>query len=201
MKLSRPPGRERSSRSPGPGSPRASAAETLTNTAGQTLDVEVRRQAGPNDEQEVSIIADYWKAVGINARILVIPAARIRDNEFISSFPGTFVNARTIAPDNFVFTSDNVPTQELRWAGSNRGSFLDPEVDRLHNLVLTSLDPQARRHATIALHKRMSETLGIGPMYYEVEVILARNNVRGPVGNYGPQQGISWNVFEWELIE
>jgi hypothetical protein len=32
-----------------------------------------------------------------------------------------------------------------------------------------------------------------------VEVILAKNNVRGPIGNYGPQQGISWNIFAWEI--
>jgi hypothetical protein len=30
-------------------------------------------------------------------------------------------------------------------------------------------------------------------------VILARHRVKGPVGNFGPQQGISWNIFEWEI--
>lgn len=45
----------------------------------------------------------------------------------------------------------------------------------------------------------MSEVVGIAPLYYELEVILARNGVKGPIGNYAPQQGITWNIFEWEL--
>jgi hypothetical protein len=47
----------------------------------------------------------------------------------------------------------------------------------------------------------MSELVGIGPLYYDVEVILAKNKVKGPVGNYGPQQGISWNIYEWSVSE
>lgn len=80
------------------------------------------------------------------------------------------------------------------------GSFADADVDRLQNLVLTSLDPAERREATIALHRRLSEVVGIGALYYQVEVILATNNVKGLVGNYGPQQGVSWNAFEWEVV-
>ena len=35
----------------------------------------------------------------------------------------------------------------------------------------------------------MSELVGIAGLYYDVEVILARHKVKGPAGNYGPQQG------------
>ncbi len=180
---------------------RAPGADVLTNAAGQAFDLEVSRNAGPNDEQEASIVADAFKAVGINSRIFIIPAARARDPEINSFFPGVQTIARTISTENFVFTSKDIPTAELRWQGSNRGSFVDPEVDRLHNIAMTSLDEQARRVATVGMHKRMSEVVGIGPLYYDVEVILARNNVKGPIGNYGPQQGITWNLFEWELTD
>jgi peptide/nickel transport system substrate-binding protein len=175
-------------------------ASVRVGAAGQTLDVEVARNAGPRDQQEISVIADFWKTVGVNSSIRIIPAGQSRDGEVVSFFPGTMAIARTIAPENFVFTSKYLPTVGSRWRGSNRGSFVDPEVERLQDLVLTSMDPRDRREATIALHKRMSEVVGIGPLYYEVEVILAKNSVKGPVGNYGPQQGVSWNVFEWEIL-
>lgn len=85
--------------------------------------------------------------------------------------------------------------------GSNRGSFVDTEVERLHRIVTTSLREDQRRAAEIALHKRMSEVMGFGPLIYGVEVILAKNRVKGPVGNYAPQQGVTWNIFEWEVTD
>jgi ABC-type transport system substrate-binding protein len=181
-------------RRPGPGG-------VLTNDAGQTLDVEVWTTSGGTGEPEASVIADNFKAGGINSKVYLIPSARQRDNEHRTSFPALETTARSMSADNFVFTSAGVPKAEARWQGPNRGSFVDPELDRLHNVVLTSFDVGERRQATIALHKLMSELVGIGPLYYDVEVILAKNKVKGPVGNYGPQQGISWNIYEWSVSE
>ena len=85
-------------------------------------------------------------------------------------------------------------------AGSNRGSFKDQEVDRLHDLVLASVKPEPRRQAEVALHRRMSEILPMGPIYYPVDVVMSRNNVKGPIGHY-TYPATSWNVFEWEVAE
>jgi ABC-type transport system substrate-binding protein len=170
----------------------------LANSSGQTLDIEVWTTAGGTGDQEAAIIAHNLKAVGVNSGIFLIPSARQRDNELRTSFPAFETTARSISPDNFVFTSDAVPTPEARFQGANRGSFHDNEVDRLHNIQVTSFDVGERQRAAIDLHKRMSELVGIGPLYYDIEVILAKNKVKGPIGNYGPQQGISWNIYEWE---
>jgi hypothetical protein len=78
---------------------------------------------------------------------------------------------------------------------------VDAEIDRLHDVWTTSIIERERRESQIALHKRMSELVGIGPVFYGVEVILASNRVKGPVGNYGPQVGVTWNVHEWEVTE
>ncbi|MBM2809525.1 MAG: hypothetical protein HW416_284 [Chloroflexi bacterium] len=179
----------------------SSAGAQLADPSGQTLSIDVWSSAGTNDENEIAIISHYWQSVGINSQIFVIPAARRNDEELGSGFTGARTAGRTISSDNFVFTSDNVPKEEFRWAGNNRGSFRDVEIDRLHNLVMTALDAPQRRDATLALHKRFTELVGIGHLYYDVEVILARNALKGPIGNYGPQQGITWNIFEWELTE
>jgi hypothetical protein len=46
----------------------------------------------------------------------------------------------------------------------------------------------------------MSEVLGFLPLYYGPEVLLATKNVKGPIGEYGAQQGVTWNIFQWELV-
>ena len=55
------------------------------------------------------------------------------------------------------------------------------------------------KNVAIALHKRMSELVGIAPLFYGVGVILARSSVQGPVGEVAEKSGMAWNVFEWEI--
>jgi peptide/nickel transport system substrate-binding protein len=177
-----------------PGSP-------LLNAQGQPLAIDVWTTAGDNGEKEIAIISDAWKAIGVGGGLFIIPSARQRDNELRQSFPGAETTARSVSADNFIFTADNVPTAANKYAGANRGGFSDPDVERLQHTVLTSFDDAERTRATIALHQRMTDVLGIGPLYYDVEVILAKNKVKGPVGNYGPQQGITWNIYDWSVSE
>ena len=75
-----------------------------------------------------------------------------------------------------------------------------PEVDRLHSLAITSLEGDSRRQAAVGLNKRLSELVGYGPLYYNVEILLARSRLTGPVGE-GLQTGVTWNVFEWEVTD
>ncbi|MBM2809965.1 MAG: hypothetical protein HW416_724 [Chloroflexi bacterium] len=45
----------------------------------------------------------------------------------------------------------------------------------------------------------MTELAGPTPFLYSVEVALVRKHVFGPVGNPTEQDGMTWNVHEWEL--
>jgi len=176
---------------------RAQPGGLLSSSDGQTLEVSI----WSNEENEASIIADNWKAAGISSSPYRVPAALQRDHEHRNGFPGANTGSKSTGMRNFDFLSDAVPKLENGWMGSNRGSFVDTEVERLHRIVTTSLREDERRAAEVALHKRMSEEMGFGPLVYGVEVILAKNRVKGPVGNYAPQQGATWNIFEWEVTD
>jgi peptide/nickel transport system substrate-binding protein len=170
----------------------------LSNTSGQTLDVEVSN--GSSEPQAAAIIADNWKGAGINSSVFVLPLARQRDREFRASFPGTSIGERSVWLSEFTLISSRIPTAESGWAEFNRGSFSDLEVDRLHSQAVTSFDEGVRRQATIALHRRLSEIAAYTPLYFGAEVLLARSRLKGPVGNFGPEPGVTWNVFEWEIV-
>ncbi|MBM2809963.1 MAG: hypothetical protein HW416_722 [Chloroflexi bacterium] len=178
---------------------RASSGSLLTNEAGQTMDLEL--WTTPNQGREGTIIIDNWKSAGINSSVFVIPPGQERDGQLRTTFTAAGMNGRTISPENFTFTRADFATAENRFVGLNRGSFYDPDVDRFHNTIMTSFDANERRQATIGLHARMTEIAGFQPLFYQVEVIVAKNSVKGPVGNYGPQQGMTWNVFEWEVTD
>ncbi len=176
---------------------RSSGSGPVTNASGQTLDAEI--SVTGRLESTATIVADYWKAAGINASFSVIPPARERDREFRASFRSAYLGERTVSTDNFYWTSNQIPTPETRFAELNRGGFSDPEVDRLYAQAMSSFDPLEQRRAAVAIHRRMAEIVGYVPLMYPVEIILARRTVIGPIGNYGPQTGVTWNIWEWQI--
>jgi ABC-type transport system substrate-binding protein len=76
-------------------------------------------------------------------------------------------------------------------------------VDRLQNLAVTSLDEGERRQATVAVNRVLSEMAAYIPLYYQSDVLVAKNRLVGPVGpglgSGVSQPGVTWNIFEWEV--
>lgn len=173
----------------------------LVNATGDSLNLELWTTGGGGSEQEAAILMDNWRGIGVNASIFLIPAARQRDQELRASFSSVNLTSRFPNLDDFVFTTTHLPTLEARWQGANRGSFRDAEVDRLHTRALSSLNDEERRQATLALHKRMSDLLGIGPLYYDADFLVAKNRLKGPIGETPYVGGVSWNIYEWEVSE
>jgi len=176
------------------------AGGPLRNADGQPLKLTYRRSAAAQAEQDISVVVDNWKAIGVDADGFIVPAALASDAEYSVSFPGVLASSRPVDPGSFAFTSDQKPTPTNRWTGINRGSFEDPEVDALQRAVLTLIDPADWRRALVGLNKQMSDVVGAYPLYYRPRVIMAKNELRGP--NLNPPNGgaaVMWNVYEWEL--
>lgn len=168
----------------------------VRNAGGEPLSMFIQGTARSGD-LELPILADNWKSVGIETEIFPIPLSLADDDELRVSSPAMSLGNRPARIDNFAFTSSEVPTAERRWKGGNRGSFRDPEIDRLHQLVLTTVESEPARQATVALMKRMSEVLGAAPLYYEPRVVMAKGKVSG----LNPTTAPLWNVFEWGVRE
>jgi len=177
----------------------AQPSGVLANAAGQPFEIEVN--SGSSPPEEATIVADNWKRIGVQSTVYILPRTRQRDREFRASFPGVHTGERTIRMDDFHLITARIPTPETGFVESNRGSFSDAEIDRLYQIVLTSFDAGARGQAIVAIQKRLSEMAGYGPLYYGVEVLVARNRLKGPVGHYGPQTGVTWNIHEWEVSD
>jgi peptide/nickel transport system substrate-binding protein len=175
---------------------RTTADGVMTNAAGQPFTLEARATAGPAGEQETAFIANNWKAVGIEASTFLVPRALASDPQIDTIFPGGQTSNRPITPENFSWTSAQIPTAQSRWLGQNRGSFSDAEVDRAYDALLTATNPRAWLENSIALHKRMSEMLGTLPLFYPADAIVARNPIKGPAGHF-TYPCYSWNIFEW----
>jgi peptide/nickel transport system substrate-binding protein len=177
---------------------RGQAGGLLTNAGGETLDVEV--SSGSSEPEIPTIIGANWKTVGVNATVFQLPVVRQRDREFRASFPGTSIGERTVTAEGFPQISALIPRPPA-FLETNRGSFSDPEVDRLHRVATTSFSQTEQRQALIALNRRMSELAAWGPLFYSVDVLIARSRLKGPLGESPEQGGATWNIFEWEVVD
>jgi peptide/nickel transport system substrate-binding protein len=170
----------------------------LTGAAGQTLDIDVN--SGSAEPQVPTIIADAWKAVGVNAGLDMVPAAQLADPRVRSGFAGARVGQRGPTMDGFHLISSKIP-QPPRFNEANYGSFSDSEVDRLQNLAVTSFDETERRQAAIAMNKLLSELAAYAPLYYQSDVLVAKHRLSGPSRPGLNQSGVTWNIYAWEVSD
>jgi ABC-type transport system substrate-binding protein len=96
----------------------------------------------------------------------------------------------------------NVSGPENRWTGINRGGWSNPEYDRLVDTLNAVLDRNERLQHMAAIARIMSEELPAMPLYYDLDVIVYRPNVRGPGPITTDTTGlVAWNVASWELAD
>ncbi len=164
-------------------------------SSGKSLDVEVRVTG--EREQEAEIVADDWKKAGIDARSFVVPRALTTDVEYRVNFPGVAISAQTDVVSAANAITDQAPTPQNKYTGKNRGSYSNPELDRLYAQSLLTIDQPAREKILLDIERIFSADVAQGMLYYQPRVGAARADVLGikpPVrGSY------LWNIWEWSL--
>jgi peptide/nickel transport system substrate-binding protein len=158
-------------------------------TAGRFA-VEVKTLAGGQNEAEMAILGDQLRRAGFAATEAVLPAAQIQDGQARATFSGVQTTSGGFID---ILSSKNTSRPENRWQGHNRGSWANPEFDRLIDLFETTLErPERARHIAQAAKLYSDEVPSI-PLYHNVRVVPHVAALKGPV------PGIPWNVHLWEL--
>ncbi|HZT06269.1 MAG TPA: ABC transporter substrate-binding protein [Chloroflexota bacterium] len=173
--------------------------DTLSDETGQSFAVDIRTTAGADNETEASIMASDLVKLGMQATQTVAAQSRIRDLEYRVTFPGLNTTAMSIdVPGTFVIAlSDQCPTADKRFVGSNRGCWKNPEFDRLYTVASTSLDPAERGQAVVDALKILTEDVGVLGLSYNSENIAVRKGLAGPGPRWPAQQGDTWNIQDW----
>jgi len=151
--------------------------------------------------REIAIIADYWKAAGVPVEQRVIPPADGRDPRVTSTFPGFLGWA---VPASFRNTLRRTygpacPTEQTRWVGTNQGCYQNPELDGIVDALSIAIDPAEQRRLYEQRFRIETGELPELPLYFDVQVHLFRQGVRGVKGETNPATSVSWNVAEWDV--
>jgi len=171
-------------------------AEGLVRDAsGRALDMEVRT----TEDQDATIIADYWKQAGVNSAPVIISGVNRRDDEYRASFPATQLQGGSGGYLTNLYTA-SAPSAANRFRGSNnRGTYSNPEFDRLFGLQLTALDPNVRDDALVEIERLITHDVAVAYLIHDAAPVVARSNVKG-IKNASKELGNPfWNVWEWTV--
>lgn len=179
----------------GAGWVRGSDGVLASQATGARFETELRADRG-GEEKAQAVIAENWKAAGLRIEQAVIPVTQRRDNEYLATSPGAYI----AHPSDFQFWtgrfhSTNVAAPSNRWAGANRGGYVNPAVDTLLDKLVAAFDERQQVDLHRQLLKEQIATVALMPLWWETESTLMRKGVKGPVF---VRNTASWNIFDWD---
>jgi peptide/nickel transport system substrate-binding protein len=146
--------------------------------------------------REALILADGWKRAGIEAPLQTLSAAEQVDQQVASIFPALIITQFGINPNPFFpFISATIASPATRWAGRNKGGYLDPEMDHLSEVYNSSLERHDRNRAVMQAMKLVSDQAAYFPLYYGYEVVAHGGSLVGP--RAARKASAMWKIEEW----
>jgi peptide/nickel transport system substrate-binding protein len=168
------------------------------DASGQRLSLELRNFPADPGPREVAILANQWKNFGVDVSGYIIPNALAQDLEQVSAYPAFRIEQTGLSGTTPVvkLLSTSIATQANRWAGNNRGGWVNTEYDRLIDTFSGSLDRVERNRAVIQAFKLTTDELPVLPLYYLPLVATRAGSLEGPVP--GVNDELAWdNISKW----
>ena len=174
---------------------RASDA-VLTSPDGERFQTEVWARAGVAGlEKAIQVVADQWRAAGIQATPYTIPPALSADREYEAKYPGVlggFPNAEEMYESRLLSRQTSGP--ENRWTGRNRAGYSNPRVDQLIDELAVAVDPRQQVRIHRDLVGEVFTDLPFIPVTWDVYPVLVLGSVKGDPSAVNA----GWNIFEWD---
>jgi peptide/nickel transport system substrate-binding protein len=157
-------------------------------------------------EQVEQILADEWKAIGIELSIKNQPSAVLLSGSFSAGDPRKkgdidmwmYASSPAIDPHqtiNLRYTTGNIPTAANQGAGQNYTRFSNPEVDRLVADAGSTVDLARRAKDYADALKILNDNVPIIWLYDRQSLDAFRSNVGGFKGNVW--DNVTWNTEDW----
>jgi peptide/nickel transport system substrate-binding protein len=166
--------------------------------SGERFEIEIWGRQGDGSEREMNVIADNWKAVGAQVTLYTVPAARLGDREFGTTYPGMHI----VNPSGDAFYENRlhsalVANPANRYTGRNRSGYANPQVDRLLDQLQVTIGQTERVNLHRQLLQEQMGDVALMPLYWEVVPVLMLKGVRGPKA---VRNEATHNIFEWDKV-
>jgi ABC-type transport system substrate-binding protein len=99
--------------------------------------------------------------------------------------------------------SDNIPTADNRWTGTNRGGYSSPKWDELGNRLLVTLDEPMRLELEKQMLQLYTSELPLLPLLYTFDELPVGGGLTGLLPHTGVPASSTiqrtWNIHEWDV--
>jgi peptide/nickel transport system substrate-binding protein len=157
----------------------------------------------PQNENEMHIMASSWREAGFDVAERVWGAAQSSDAQLRATHPSLAnTSAGSGTPGEILlseYLSATVPTAQNRWAGSNRGGWVNPEFDRVAERFNATLARGERVPLLAEMARVFSEDVAVISLYFNVTSTAFAATLRGPKVSV-PEGTMAWDVHEWQWI-
>lgn len=160
---------------------------------------EMMTTEGPDNVPEVLIMAAGFREAGFDARESVMRAALAQDIQARSTFSGMFTsNTNMGEPALINLVTDDIPSPQTRWRGSNRGAWSNPRYDELIERFNRTLGRDERLQLVTEALRIYSEELPAISLFFRAQPFAYVAGIRGP-GRAAPESAVPWNIHEWQF--
>jgi peptide/nickel transport system substrate-binding protein len=143
-------------------------------------------------QKEQSIIADYWKAVGVQANVRQLPQRR--DREFEVKINGGQMMDQQV--DDYTYNGRigtfNLATEANRWTGRNISGYSNPKVDELIGRLLVTIDARETANIQRDIVREIFTDVALIPFYFQSTPLLVSGGISGP------ESGSMINFSQWD---
>jgi peptide/nickel transport system substrate-binding protein len=169
----------------------------VRDAGGRLLSFTIQTTESSESVKEAQVAAESWSSIGISSDLNVVPRARQSDREYRTSFTG--IEMHQHAPGRLGellnWRTDDMPTPASRWAGENRGSYVNPITHQLAVDHDVTIDRGKRLDILTQLFKIVSEEVPTVPLYFHANVHVVRAGLRGVDETTLGENGLAANVY------
>jgi peptide/nickel transport system substrate-binding protein len=145
-------------------------------------------------QRDQAILADFWKAVGIQVNVKQLPV--VRDRELEAKIVGGQIHDQTIN-DYAVgrLRTADISSPANRYNGRNLAGYANPRLDAILATLHATIDQSEAAKVQRELVREAFTDLAIMPFYFQVTPLLVREGITGPQGGGAD---VYWNFYQWD---
>jgi peptide/nickel transport system substrate-binding protein len=170
----------------------------LLDDTGQRVRVELRASTVDINQKSMLAVADYWQRAGLDVETVTVPPQRIRDQEYVATFPGFLVYRN---PNDIRFVrglhSSRTPLPANNFlASGNVSRYLNPELDALIDRYSATIPRRERMEALGAVVRHVTERVTMLGLFFNTDPVLIANWITNVTAT--GQGSMTWNAHRWD---
>jgi peptide/nickel transport system substrate-binding protein len=167
---------------------------------GERFAPEIQAITGGINDNELQIMVDGFKRVGIDAQPKMLPFTVFSDRRARSLFPAFSVTGGGGSESGFLVLRSAPPSPANEFlGGGGRMNWFNAEFDRLVDEYQMTLDRQEQIQKVAGMARIFNDDLPGLPHYFNVRVTAFVANLEGPYLATNPEAGSdAWNVHLWQ---